>query len=161
MRKGAFTLACIAVLLLAVSVSVALAATRPPSGRYSGEGGSVVVNKSRRAVTSIGFEAEIAEEASDCSEATPNLGKVKVAVHGSFPITLDRTSGYEVWISGHPSPKAYHQVAPLPATFTFGSAGPSAKGRVDLIWEYGRTKSIELYAEVDGCTWYILDFRHR
>ncbi len=159
MRRGALIVGLLVAVVL--PATVALAISRPPAGRYSGEGGSITVTKSRKAATAITFMAEIGPEASECKETTPNLGKVEVSVKGSFPITLDRTNGYEVWISGHPSAKAYHQVAPLPATFTFGSAGPAAKGKLDLIWEFDRIKSIEAYAEVDGCTWYILDFHHR
>jgi hypothetical protein len=159
MRKGAIILGLL--LAAALPTAVAFAISRPPAGRYSGEGGSITVTKNRRDASAINFMAEVSPESADCTEATPSLGKVKVSVHGSFPITLDKANGYQVWISGHPSSKAYHQVAPMPATFGFGAAGPSAKGKLDLIWTFGNVKGVELYAEVDGCTWYILSFSHR
>lgn len=75
------------------------------------------MNKKANAVSNIHFRTEAGPETANCSETTPDLGKVAITAKGSYPITLGRENGYQVWIVGKVDKTAYHGVAEIPAKF--------------------------------------------
>ena len=120
MRKPIAISVAVAMVAIAIpAAALAFGVPRPPSGRYKilGEPGWPHREQEGERGQQHPLQDRNRARNRQLLGNQPDLGKVAITAKGSYPITLGRENGYQVWIVGKVDKTAYHRVAEIPAKF--------------------------------------------